>query len=373
MRIRAMTIIALAATVALAASCSDSDDDASSAEPATVATTGASGTAGTSSASGSTTSSPELATAPSSAERGTAFPVTIRHAFGETTVPAAPQRVVAWGWGSADAAIAVGVVPVAIPFQGYGGDDQGVLPWIRAALDATGAELPAVLPNTDEVPFEAIAAAKPDLILAAYSGITESDYDLLSQIAPTVAYPGQAWSTPWRELIEMVGTALGRSDAATAVLDDIDAQVAAQAAAHPELAGKTVAAVWDAAGTFYVYEPADPRVQFMLDLGMVSAPSVEELSTGESTFYFTLSYEQLGSLTSDVLVSYADTPALSEEFLTSDHAALLPQVAAGRVAAVTGEDFVASVSPPTALSLTWGLDEYVTLLAAAATGAGAGS
>jgi iron complex transport system substrate-binding protein len=134
-----------------------------------------------------------------------------------------------------------------------------------------------------------------------------------------------------------------------------------------------VAAVWDAAGTFYVYEPADPRVQFMLDLGMVSAPSVEELSTGESTFYFTLSYEQLGSLTSDVLVSYADTPALSQEFLTSDHAALLPQVAAGRVAAVTGEDFVASVSPPTALSLTWGLDEYVALLSAAATGAGSGS
>ena len=36
------------------------------------------------------------------------------------------------------------------------------------------------------------------------------------------------------------------------------------------------------------------------------------------------------------------------------------------VAELTGTDFIASVSPPTALSLTWGLDEYVALLAAAA-------
>jgi iron complex transport system substrate-binding protein len=104
----------------------------------------------------------------------------------------------------------------------------------------------------------------------------------------------------------------------------------------------------------------------MLDLGMVGAPSVDELSTDESTFYFTLSYEELGSLTSDILVSYADTRELSQAFLASDPAQLMPQVQAGHVAEVTGPAFIASVSPPTALSLTWGLDEYVALLTAAA-------
>jgi iron complex transport system substrate-binding protein len=294
------------------------------------------------------------------------FPVTIDHAFGETVIPAAPTRVVTWGWASADAAIALGVVPVAIPHQAYGGDAEGVLPWIREALDAQGADLPTVLPNSEEVPIEAIAAAQPDLILAPYSGITEAEYELLAAIAPTVAYPGEAWATPWRDTIEIVGKALGESAQADELLLDIADQVAEQAAAHPELEGKSVAAVWDASGTFYVYTPADARVEFLLDLGMKSAPSLDALATDESTFYFTLSYERLGELTSDVLLSYADTTAASQAFLAADYAALMPQVSAGTVAEVVGPEFIASVSPPTALSLTWGLEEYVGILSAAA-------
>ena len=50
------------------------------------------------------------------------FPVTIKHAYGETTVPAKPLRIVTWGWSTQDAVIALGEVPVGIPFFGYGGD-----------------------------------------------------------------------------------------------------------------------------------------------------------------------------------------------------------------------------------------------------------
>ena len=103
-----------------------------------------------------------------------------------------------------------------------------------------------MLPDQQEVPIEAIAAADPDLVLAPYSGITEAEYDQLSQIAPTVAPPGEAWATPWRETVEIVGEALGRSDDAEQLLADIDASVAEQAAEHPQLEGKTVAM---AAGT----------------------------------------------------------------------------------------------------------------------------
>jgi iron complex transport system substrate-binding protein len=248
------------------------------------------------------------ATETPSAAGGT-FPVTIEHAFGETVVDKEPTRVLTWGWGSTDAAVALDVVPVAMPFQEYGGDDEGVLPWVRRALQEGGAALPEVLPNTDEPPFEAIAAARPDLILAVYSGITENDYRLLSQIAPTVAYPDQPWATPWRDTIEIVGTALGRPDAAEQVLDDIDTAVAEQA------------------------------------------------SIGE---------EQVPQLTSDILVSYADTQAEADTFLDSPTAKLMDQVERGAVAQVVGSDFIAAVSPPTALSLTWGLDEYVRLLSEAA-------
>lgn len=297
-----------------------------------------------------------------------AFPVTIEHAFGETTIASEPQRVVTWGWASADAVLALGVVPVAIPFQGYGGDENGVLPWIADELEALGAEPPTVLPDSAEAPIDAIAAAEPDLILAQYSGLTADEYELLSAIAPVVAYPDQPWATPWRDVVTIAGEALGRADRAAEVLDGIDAAVAVAAAAHPELEGVTVAQVWDTGDTFYVYTPADPRVEFTEDLGLVTAPSVADLDTGESTFYFTLSHERLDELTSDVLVDYADTPEALDAFLASAPAGTMPQVQRGAVAGVVGQAFIASVSPPTALSLTWGLDDYVQILADAVAG-----
>jgi iron complex transport system substrate-binding protein len=316
-----------------------------------------------SSAGTSTSDTPDTEAASTGAA---AFPVSIEHALGTTEIPEEPERVVTWGWGSTDAAIALGVVPVAMPHQAYGGDSDGVLPWLRERIEVEGLDMPEVLPETEEAPIEAIAAAKPDLIIAVYSGITEAEYELLSQIAPTVAYPDQAWATPWRDTIEIVGEALGKADEADALLADIDARIEVKAEAHPELAGKTVAVVWSTPDTFYVYKPADARVEFTLDLGFESAPSVEELAEGGETFYYTLSQERLGELTSDVLVSYADTEEASEAFLSSPAAQTMPQVRAGTVAEVIGTEFIAAVSPPTALSLTWGLDEYVAILAEAA-------
>ncbi len=294
------------------------------------------------------------------------FPVTIEHAFGETTIEEEPERVVAWGWGIADAAVAVGVTPVAIPFQAYGGDEDGVLPWIREALDERGEDVPTVLPDTgDEVPYEEIDAADPDVILAHYSGVTQEQYDTLSQIAPVVAYPDEPWATPWRDVVTITGEALGRTAEAEEVLADIDGAIADAAAEHPEFEGLTLAAVWDTAGTFYVYADEDPRVEFMLDLGFENAPAVDELDTDESPFYFTLSHERLDELTSDVLVVYGTTQEELDAFLASAPAQSMPQVTEGAVAPLVGAEFIASVSPPTALSLPWGLDEVVAQLAAA--------
>jgi iron complex transport system substrate-binding protein len=126
-----------------------------------------------------------------------------------------------------------------------------------------------------------------------------------------------------------------------------------------------VAAVWDTAGTFYVYEGADSRVEFLTDLGLEVAPSVAELSTGESTFYYTLSYEQVAGLTSDVLLSYASTQEEADAFAAQPHARTMPQIAAGHHATLVGDELIAAVSPPTVLSMTWGLDDYLTALSAA--------
>jgi iron complex transport system substrate-binding protein len=290
--------------------------------------------------------------------------VTIDHAFGSTEITEEPERVVTWGWGSADAAIALGVTPVAIPTQSYGGDENGLLPWLAEELEAQGADIPTMLSETEEPPYEEILEAKPDVILAQYSGVTEDQYKKLSEIAPTVAYPEEAWSTPWRDVISITGEALGKEDEAEQLLTDIDAEVAEAAEAHPEFEGKTIAAVWDA-GDFYVYSEADPRVEFLTDLGFEVDPSVAEHDTGESTFYYTISYEETDKITSDVLLAYHDTADLEETFMSSDATASMQQFQDKTIANVVGPDVIASVSPPTALSLGYSLDTFVTALAEA--------
>lgn len=291
-------------------------------------------------------------------------PVTIEHAFGSTEIDERPERVATWGWGSPDAVLALGIVPVAMEALTYGANDEGFMPWQAEAFDELG-DTPTALTPGEAPPFEEIAAAAPDVILANYSGITEADYEKLSKIAPTIAYPDQPWSTPWRDVITTVGEVLGESDEAEQVLAGIDAEVAEAAAAHPEFEGRTIAAVAIDPSAFYVYRGADPRVQFLEDLGFTLAPSVDELDTEESTFYYTLSTENVDRLTSDVLLSYAADQARADEIAADPTYRTMEQFADGRVASVVGEDIVSSVSPPTALSLAYSLDTFVDALAEA--------
>src|SRR3546814_11095437 len=74
-----------------------------------------------------------------------AFPVSVDHAYGATIIEAAPQRVVTWGWGTQDAVLALGVVPVGIPSMTYGGDGEGLLAWTRAAIEQSGQPMPEIL------------------------------------------------------------------------------------------------------------------------------------------------------------------------------------------------------------------------------------
>jgi iron complex transport system substrate-binding protein len=304
------------------------------------------------------------------AAAGDFSPVTIEHAFGSTEITEKPENVVTLGWGSTEAALALGVVPAGIEAQTYAADENGQLPWVADALQEAGAE-PTMIPASVEEPaYEDIGALAPDLILAPYSGITAEQYEVLSEIAPTVAYPEEPWTTPWREVITTVGTALGTPDEAESLVGELDAQISEAAAAHPELEGRSVAAVMDVGGTFWVYKPADARVDFLLDLGLESAPAVEELATDEESFAYSLSYEETDRLESDVLVSYAGSEEEVDAFLGQSYAQAIPAVQAGAVANITGEELIAAMSPPTALSIGWGLEEYVTTIAEAAAAAG---
>nr|WP_246256825.1 iron-siderophore ABC transporter substrate-binding protein [Isoptericola halotolerans] len=286
------------------------------------------------------------------------FPVTITHALGETVIEEAPERVATWGWGSTEAALAVGVAPVGVGEQIFTVGEQALLPWVEEEYDALGAEHPVIFTDAEggaAVPYEEFVEADPDLIVAPYSGLTQEQYDVLSDIAPVVAYPEAPWITPWDDIITLTAEALGRSAAGDQVLADIDTYLADLAAEHPEIEGKTFAAIVDSPsdGLVYVYTPADPRVSILENLGVVSAPSVDELDTSDGGFFYTLSYEELDKLEADFVIAYTYTQEEADTFGEGAALQAVPAIAEGNIVKVVEPVAVSSVSPPTALSYDW--------------------
>lgn len=301
---------------------------------------------------------------------GDAFPVTITSALGDAVIPEKPERVATWGWSSQDAVLALGVVPVAMPAFAYGGVD-GVLPWDADAIEDLGGDTPILLTGTQtgELDVEEFVEARPDVILAPYSGITQEEFDALSKIAPVVAYPDKAWATSWEDQATIVGRALGLEDEAVTLIASTKDQIAALADAHPALKDKTFAyGANNQPEVFNVFRIDDPRVQLLTQLGMTVAPSVEELVPEADTdsYFYGLGFENLSALDSDLLVAYFGTQAEADAFVADPLVAAMPQVKENRFAPIVGESFVMASSAPTVLSIPWMLDQYVPQLSAVA-------
>ena len=122
------------------------------------------------------------------------------------------------------------MVPVGVPKNEWGGNDQGSTPWKDAALKKLGAgfgsdKAPVQFSEADGINFTEIAKLNPDVILAAYSGLTEEDYKKLSEIAPVVAHPEVAYGTSWQDSTSIIGKALGKEAEATKLIADTEATV----------------------------------------------------------------------------------------------------------------------------------------------------
>ncbi len=135
--------------------------------------------------------------------------VTLKHAFGETTVPAPPKRVVSAGFTEQDSLLALGVVPIATT-EWFGGQPFAVWPWAQPKL---GAVQPVVLTLDNGIQVDKIAALKPDLIVATNAGVDADTYQKLSAIAPTIPQTGtDAYFEPWKDQARAIGTAVFQAD-----------------------------------------------------------------------------------------------------------------------------------------------------------------
>ena len=277
-----------------------------------------------------------------------AFPVTIEHRLGKTTIPAPPERVFTVGWNDQDFVLSLGVVPVGTRAWF---DEYSDYPWVSEVTG--GEELMAI----EDINYEQIAAARPDVIVAIYEEFDEGVYDKLSRIAPTVLQPAEYGKSapPWDVQLEITAQALGRDAEAAALIQDVEARIELAKAENPQFAEQTLVVDYGPEDDGHWLVPAgDPRRSLFDQLGFAAQEHSKELSG-----------ERLDLLEEDVLVVFGAT----EGDLTSPTFTALDVVTEDRTLYVGWDATLSgamSYSGPQAL--LYALDQVVPQLAAAADG-----
>ncbi|MET9832696.1 iron-siderophore ABC transporter substrate-binding protein [Streptomyces sp. NPDC006385] len=148
-----------------------------------------------------------------------AFPRTVKHFQGSTTLKAEPDKIAVLSTGQLDDLLSLGIVPTATTRA----DNAGLVPdYLADAFPKDKARLAGMTDaGTRQAPnLESLAAAKPDLILANDS--LGDLYPKLSKIAPTVITAGNGIN--WKRDLLLVGEAVGKGQQARELLDDIVAE-----------------------------------------------------------------------------------------------------------------------------------------------------
>ena len=303
-----------------------------------------------------------------------AFPVTVEHAYGATTVEGPPTRIATVGWADADTLAALGIVPVGAPEITWGGNDAGSTDWFDAQVEEIGADASGMTRYDDSagIPFEDIAATTPDLILGLSSGVSEEDYDRLSRIAPTVPWTEAAWGTPWQEQVTTIGEAVGMPEQAERLRADTEQVIADAVAAHPEIEGTTAAWAWFTPtdlSTVGLYTTSDLRPRMLGELGFDPSPTVVELSERDpSAFTANLSAERAADLEADVVVFYAEEGAGAEELRSDPLVGQIPALRDGHFVASADNAVALSMSLPSPLSVRTAVDDFLPKLVSAVNG-----
>ncbi|MEM9348948.1 MAG: ABC transporter substrate-binding protein [Pseudomonadota bacterium] len=289
----------------------------------------------------------------------TAEPRVIEHRWGTTTVEGSPERVVSLSFIGHDFLLGLGVKPVALRFW-YGDGPFGVWSW---AVEALGDAEPDVIYG--QIDVEAIALLEPDLITAQWSGITETEYRLLSRIAPTLppARGETDFSSSWQVMTRQLGLALGKEATAEAGIRALEARFAALRSVYPDWQGKTAVTVWP--GNMGAYKSLDLRGRFLEDLGFQVPAAIDALA-GANAFYVRPSMEDLTPIDTDLLV-WLHAPSAGDLIKAVPLRPTLSAYREGREV-YFDNDLTAAISHSSPLALHYALDRVEPMIAAAIDG-----
>jgi len=282
--------------------------------------------------------------------------VTVEHRYGTTTIEGRPERIV-----SLDTQWTDVLVSLDAPLVGAGLDPQvetGRYPWQDVVPDDVE---PITITDTN-VPFEAITELRPDLIVITFYAQNESNYERLSQIAPTIPLLGEEEVDAWQDIAATAGRVLGVEQEVAALVDEADQRSADVLRELPGLDGRTYALANYVPGDalYVVADPEDGAGRFFSQLGLEIDPDLLAIADGEAG-RATLSLERVDELDADLLVLFTNG-ADPEEIPGYDE---LPAVRAGAVA-VLDLPAVTGLNTPTPLSIPYSLERIRPALDAAA-------
>lgn len=291
-----------------------------------------------------------------------AFPVTVEHKYGSTTIEAEPKKVVTLGLSDQDTVLALGVKPVG-SIDWFKEQPYGKWPWVK---DLWGSAKPQVVGERDEYNMEKIAALKPDLIVASYSGMKKEQYETLSKIAKVVGQPKghEDYQAPWQVMTQQIGKALGKEAETGKLISGIDARFKAVRDKHPEWKGKTVTVGEPyEPGKFAAFSPKDPKTVFLTEMGFTT-PEAFRKALGKETIA-DLSSERLDVMEADRTV-WLGTPE-TEKALKADplyKKTKVNQEKRDLFLPYDNPDIGAALSFNTVLSIPYAIDQVVPMLEA---------
>jgi len=257
---------------------------------------------------------------PPPASTGGAEPLTITHAFGETTIPEPPKRVVSAGFTGQDDLLALGIVPVAVT-NWFGDQPFGVWPWAQPKL---GNAKPVVLNLDNGIQVRQIAGLKPDLIVATDAGLDQDTYQKLAAIAPTLAQSdGDAFFEPWKDQAKAVGQAVYRSGQITSMINGVDKGFTAVADQHPQFKNKRVVLLQGKLHDDNVVAMTGWRTEFLTQMGLTIPESIAPLAVDQERAF--ISRDKIKSVlgAADLLIWTTESDNDQADLLTNPDVAEL--------------------------------------------------
>lgn len=276
--------------------------------------------------------------------------VRVKHAYGETDIPANPQRIFVSDPATLQILLSLGITPAG---------STTFTPELPVALQEQGVEVTLLPDLTGEgINLEQLAALNPDLILghasAAPGQISAEQYAKLSQIAPTVAFTGNPFFY-WKEATRELGDFFGVPEQAESVLADYEAKLAGYRARAEAAIGDetvTILLLFDEVMWLYSvggmleerYVPLSPTGWAYRELGLAPGPEVAKLAGDQ--LWAELSLELIPELKADHLVVFPNAyggeaqGAGLDNYFNTPLWQTVPAVQAGHVHVLTADNAI---------------------------------